>query len=80
MTFEEKKKKLDEIIKNMESGELPIDEMIGKFEEGRKLVDECRRELDAISLKIEKVTAGGEVEEMKFSGDAPADGAAGVKD
>lgn len=66
MTFEEKKKKLDDIIRKMESGDLPIDEMIAKFEEGRKLVDECRRELDAISLKIEKVTAGGAVEEMKF--------------
>ena len=50
----------------MESGELSLDEMIRSFEEGRKLVDTCTRELEAIRLRIEKVTREGSVEEMKL--------------
>ena len=36
-----------------------FDEMIAAFEEGRSLVQECRRDLEGIRLKIEAVTADG---------------------
>ena len=67
MKFEEKTKKLDAIVKDMESGRLSLDDMIKSFEEGRKLVEECQKELEAIRLKIEKVTSGGTVEEMALA-------------
>ena len=56
MKFEENLKQLEALVKIMESGEKNLDEMIGAFETGRKLVTECQQELDAIKLKIEKVT------------------------
>lgn len=58
--FEEKLKKLEALVAKMESGEQQLDEMIKAFEEGRSLVQDCRKELESIKLKIEKVTATGE--------------------
>ena len=74
MKFEDKIKKLEELVKKMESGEMKLDDMIGAFEEGRKLVDECRADLESIRLKIEKVTSTG-VEEVPVVANA-----AGEKD
>ena len=68
MNFEEKLKTLEDKVAGMESGKLSLDEMIKTFEEGRKLVDDCTRELDAIRLKVEKVTASG-VENVAVTGD-----------
>ncbi len=66
MTFEENLKKLELIVRKMESGELKLDESLKAFEEGRALVESCRKELDAIRLKIEKVTADGRTEPFDF--------------
>lgn len=57
MNFEENLKKLEKTVALMESGELSIDEMIKKFETGQALAAECQKELEAVRLKIEKVTA-----------------------
>lgn len=65
MKFEDNLKKLESLVGKMESGELNLDEMIAAFEEGRTLVKTCRDELQAIRLKIEKVTKNGEIEELK---------------
>lgn len=63
MKFEENLKKLEETVAKMESGALPLDEMIRSFEEGRALVETCTGELESIRQRIEKVTKAG-VEEM----------------
>lgn len=64
MKFEDNLKKLEELVTKMESGGLDLDTMIGSFEEGRKLVDVCQQELEAIKLRIEKVTKSGAVEPL----------------
>lgn len=68
MKFEDNLKKLEGLVRKMESGEMNLDEMIAAFEEGRSLVETCRSELEAIRLKIEKVTAAG-VSEVKSKPD-----------
>lgn len=65
MAFEDKLKTLEEIVQKMGSGEMKLDEMIKAYEEGQKLVTDCSKELEAIRLRIEKVTKSGEVEELK---------------
>ena len=65
MKFEDNLKRLEALVAKMESGELGLDDMIAAFERGRKLAEECQKELDAIRLRIEKVTKSGEVEEFK---------------
>lgn len=73
MTFEEKIARLDEIVNKMEGGQLKLGEMLSAFEEGRKLEKECRKELDSIRLKIEKVTATG-VEPLENVGEEKENG------
>lgn len=65
MAFEDKLKTLEGIVQKMGSGEMKLDEMIKAYEEGQKLVADCSKELEAIRLRIEKVTKSGEVEELK---------------
>lgn len=67
MTFEEKMTKLEALAKKMESGELKLDEMIKAFEEGRTLSVDCQKELEAIRLKIEKITKAGTVEPLDLT-------------
>lgn len=64
MDFVESLKTLEAKVSKMESGELKLDDMIREFEEGQKLVAACQKELEAIRLKIEKVTNGG-LEELR---------------
>lgn len=59
MKFEDNLTKLETIVDGMQSGEMKLDDMIKAFEEGRKLVETCQKDLEAIRLKIEKVTAAG---------------------
>ena len=46
MTFEDKIKLLEEIIKDLESGEVPLDDAINKYTEAMKLAKECSDKLD----------------------------------
>lgn len=51
--FESKLHRLDEIVKSMESGDLPLEQSLKLFEEGVKLSRECQSELDAAEQKVE---------------------------
>jgi exodeoxyribonuclease VII small subunit len=55
--FEQSLKKLETLVGEMESGELPLDEMMKRFEEGRRLVAFCTKELEAIRQRIDQVTS-----------------------
>ena len=55
--FEDSLKKLEKLVAEMESGTLPLDEMMKRFEEGRQLVSFCTAELETIRQRIEKVTS-----------------------
>ena len=51
--FEEALKKLETIVESMESGEVPLAELLAKFEEGTKLLKVCETRLKDAELKIE---------------------------
>lgn len=55
--FEDALKKLERLVGEMESGTLPLDEMMKRFEEGRALVAFCTAELETIRQRIDKVTS-----------------------
>lgn len=55
--FEQSLKKLEQLVNEMESGNLPLDEMMSRFEEGRRLVTLCTTELETIRQRIDKVTS-----------------------
>lgn len=56
-TFEEALRKLETLVGEMESGELPLDEMMKRFEEGRRLVASCTSELASIRRRVEEAVA-----------------------
>ena len=50
--FEEKLKELEELVTELERGELPLEESIAKFENGINLSKECHKKLDDAEKKI----------------------------
>jgi exodeoxyribonuclease VII small subunit len=63
MPFEEALQKLEKMVDEMESGELPLEAMLARFEEGTRLVKVCQTKLEEAELKIQKLekNAAGEV-------------------
>jgi exodeoxyribonuclease VII small subunit len=54
MTFEEKMKRLDEIVKTMSENKLPLEDTIKIFEEGQKLIKELKEQLKTAEEKVVK--------------------------
>lgn len=57
-TFEENMKRLEEIVRAMERGEVPLEESLKLFQEGTELVRTCGKLLDDAQLQVKKITAG----------------------
>ena len=68
MTFEEKIKLLEEIVKELESGEVPLDEAIEKYTSAMKLAKECSDKLNEVSEKVNKIMLeNGKLEDFTVS-------------
>lgn len=55
LSFEAALTKLESIVESMESGEVPLAELLAKFEEGNKLLKHCEGRLKEAELKIEQL-------------------------
>lgn len=68
-TFEEKMQRLEQIVRSMERGDVPLEESLKLFQEGTKLVSDCGKLLDEADMQVKKVVAGanGEPVEEAFS-------------
>ena len=55
LSFEAALGKLETIVESMESGEVPLAELLAKFEEGTKLLQVCESRLKDAELKIEQL-------------------------
>jgi len=51
-TFESSMKRLEAIVRDLESGDLTLDEAMKKFQEGVKLVRLCSQRLDETEKKV----------------------------
>jgi exodeoxyribonuclease VII small subunit len=58
MTFEDALKALEEVVRKLETGEVPLDESISLYERGEQLRKHCQARLDAAQARIEKIVAG----------------------
>ena len=52
MNFEEAIKQLEQIVQELEKGDLPLDKSVEKFEEGMKLYNNCNKILEEAQKKI----------------------------
>ena len=57
-TFEENMSRLEEIVSLLERGDATLGDSMALFEEGTKLVNACRKELDAAEQKVVKLSKG----------------------
>ncbi|MFP4167116.1 MAG: exodeoxyribonuclease VII small subunit [Opitutales bacterium] len=63
ISFENALERLESIIDSMESGEIPLADLVAKFEEGSTLLKVCENRLKEAELKIEQLNPEtGEVE------------------
>ncbi|MBW1698251.1 MAG: exodeoxyribonuclease VII small subunit [Deltaproteobacteria bacterium] len=51
-TFEDAMKELEQIVQELESGDLPLEKALKKFEDGVELSKFCSRKLDETEKKI----------------------------
>ena len=54
-TFEEGMQRLEQIVRTMERGDLPLEESLKLFREGTELVASCGKLLDDAELQIKKI-------------------------
>jgi len=65
MTFEEALTALEQVVSQLEGGQVPLEQSIALYERGDALKKHCEAKLGEAELKVEKIVAGGE-------GNAPA--------
>ena len=65
-SFEENMQRLEQIVRAMERGDVPLEESLKLFREGTALVETCGKLLDEAELQVNKIataTDGSPVEE-----------------
>lgn len=68
MSFEEAMKKLEEIAKELEKGDLDLDTSVSKFEEGMQLSKKCNELLENAEKRITVLLKEGDtIKEENFS-------------
>ena len=66
ISFEEKIKRLEQIVRTMERGDAPLEEALSLFQEGTTLVKECGAILDQAEMQVKMIipdSSGKPVEE-----------------
>ncbi len=71
MSFEQALIALEEIVQQLERGDVPLDQSIDLYERGEALRAACQKRLDAAQARIEKIVAGAD---GKPTGTVPLDG------
>ena len=57
-SFEANMERLEQIVRAMEKGDVPLEESLKLFQEGTGLVQTCTKLLDEAELEVTKITAG----------------------
>lgn len=55
MTFENALNRLEELVQQLETGDIPLEESIKSFDEGKNLVKFCLQLLDKAEIKVKEL-------------------------
>ena len=55
LSFEEALKELEEIVVNLEKGDISLDDAIKAYEKGSLLKEQCEKRLNEAKLKVEEI-------------------------
>ena len=58
MSFEEALRALEDVVRRLETGDVPLEESISRYERGEQLRRHCPARLDAAQARREKIVAG----------------------
>jgi exodeoxyribonuclease VII small subunit len=72
LSFEDALKRLEQVVRELESGEATLDRAIALYEEGERLKQQCEARLKDAQARIEKITLGSD---GRPTGTVPFDGA-----
>jgi exodeoxyribonuclease VII small subunit len=73
LTFEAGLQELETIVKEMETGELPLERAITLFEQGMRLSEACRKQLEEAETRVEILTRrAGEIQAQPFKNNEKA--------
>lgn len=68
ISFEEKIKKLEAIVSELESGDVALDDAINKYTEAMKLSKECSDKLTEVTDKVNKILSdNGNLEDFQIA-------------
>ena len=72
LSFEESLSRLDEIVRHLEKGDLPLSDSLALFEEGTGLLASCSKMLESAEQKVVKLRKGADrqPEELPFEDEA----------
>lgn len=59
-TFEQNMTRLEEIVRAMERGDVPLEESLKLFQEGTSLVKACGKLLDEAEQQVTKIVTGSD--------------------
>ena len=60
LSFEENMQRLEQIVRAMEKGDVPLEKSLELFREGTELVGKCSKLLDEAELQVKLIAADGE--------------------
>ena len=71
LSFEDSLSRLDEIVRHLEKGDLPLGESLALYEEGTALIASCSKMLDEAEQKVVKRKKGPDRSpvELEFEGE-----------
>ena len=64
-TFEEDLKRLEQIVRAMERGEVALDESIKLFQEGTELARRCAKRLDEAQMQVDLILSNEQGEPVQ---------------
>ena len=57
-SFEEAQAELDELVRSMETGQMPLDRLLGAYRRGAQLLEFCRSRLEAVEEQVKVLEEG----------------------
>lgn len=64
-SFEQNMQRLEQIVRAMERGDVPLEESLKLFQEGTSLVEACGKLLDDAELQVKKIIPGSDGNPME---------------
>jgi len=58
LSFEDALRALEDVVRRLESGDVPLDDSITLYERGEELRRACQARLDGAAARIERIIAG----------------------